>query len=89
MIALAGCGKQSIALEGEHMRSKAKTVMRYLACMAGFMLSFLGILALSFFMNTRRNMDFITNCTRELAGTTAAHVSDVLEESQNTITSIA
>lgn len=89
MITLADCGKQSIALEGEHMRSKAKTVMRYLACMAGFMLSFLGILALSFFMNTRRNMDFISNCTRELAGTTAAHVSDVLEESQNTITSIA
>lgn len=71
------------------MRSKTKTIIRYLACLTGFMLSFLGILTLSFYMNSRRNIDFISNCTRELAGTTAAHVSDVLEESQNTITSIA
>ena len=53
------------------------------------MACFLGILLLSFYMNSRRNMDFISNCTRELANATASHVSDVLDESQDTITSIA
>lgn len=71
------------------MRGKTKTTIRYLACLAGFMVGFLGILLLSFFMNARRNMDFIGNYTREVASTAAFHVSDVLAESQRTIDSIA
>ena len=71
------------------MRGKTRTTIRYLVCLAGFMVCFLSILLLSFYMNARRNMDFIGNYTREVASTAAFHVSDVLEESERTIDSIA
>lgn len=71
------------------MRGKSKTLIRYLACLSGFMLCFLCILLLSFYLNARRNIGFISNCTQELAHATASHVCDVLRDSQSTIRSIA
>ena len=71
------------------MRSKTKSTAKYLICLTGFMLSFLCILLLSFYMNTRRNIDFISNFTRELTLSTAEHVADVLEDNCSTITSVA
>ena len=71
------------------MHGKARTTVRYIACLTGFMVCFLGILLLAFYMNAQRNIYFISNCTRELTKATASHVSDVLEESQNTIRSIS
>lgn len=71
------------------MRSGTKPLIKYLFCLTGFMLCFLSVLLLSFYMNAQRNINVIGNFTQELAAGTAAHVSDVLEDNQRTITSVA